>query len=84
MPIPTAPTDFVQIPRDVADVILGMAQRIATFKQMGFDFTQTDYLEKDFYRAAAATNKRMLELGIFNDILYSAGMKENIEETSRT
>jgi hypothetical protein len=84
MPIPAAPTDFVQISRDVADVILGMAQRIASFKLGGFDFTQTEYLEKDFYRSAAATNKRLLELGIFNDILYSAGMKENIEETSRT
>lgn len=83
MPVSFDPAAFVQIPRDVADVVLGYAQRLCDFKRIGYDFTQSEYLEKDFYRAAASTNKRLLDLGIFVDILYSAGMKENVEETSK-
>ena len=78
-PIPLLLTDFIQASRDQWDVILGYAQRIASFKLGGQDFSETQPLEADFYRAAAMTNKRLLTYGIYTDILHSEGQRQEEE-----
>jgi len=78
-PVPQLAGDFVQISRDVFDVVLSYAQRLAAFKLGGQDFAETEYMEKDFYRAAAETNARLLKLGLFTDILYSQGKRDQID-----
>ena len=78
-PIPVLPGDFIQCSRDVFDVLLSYAQRLASFKEGGFEFASTEVLEKDFYRSAKETNKRLMSLGIFTDELHSAGKREDVQ-----
>jgi len=78
-PIPPTLGDYVQVSRDVFDVILSYAQRLATFKEGGEEFASAEVLEKDFYRAARETNKRLMALGIFTDELHTAGKREDIQ-----
>ena len=75
-PLPVLLTDFVQVSRDVFDVVLSYAQRLATFKMGGAEWASTEVLEQDFMRAAATTNKRLLKIGIFDDVLHSQGRRE--------
>jgi hypothetical protein len=75
-PLPTLLTDFVQVSRDVFDVVLSYAQRLAAFKMGGEDWNSTLPLEQDFMRAAATTNKRLLDIGIYPDILRNEGKRE--------
>lgn len=77
-PIPVTLTDFVQVSRDAFDVVLSYAQRLAAFKMGGEDWNSTEVLEQDFYRAAASTNKRLLHLGIFTDVLHNQGKREHV------
>jgi hypothetical protein len=62
----------------VWDVVLSYAQHLATFKQGGDTFAATTTLYKDFQRAAAETNSRLLELGIFADVLNTEGQRQNV------
>jgi hypothetical protein len=78
-PIPVLPGDFVQISRDVWDVVLGYAQHIATFKQGGAEFESTKTLLDDFFNAAKNTNKRLAKMGFFANILQEQGKREDIE-----
>ena len=64
---------YVQVSRDVFDVILSYAQHLASFKQAGEEFLETMPLYQDFQRAAVETNRRLLDVGIFTDVLRSAG-----------
>ena len=73
---------YLQVARDQWDVVLGYAQRLATFKQGGESFAANEGMEMDFYRAAQDTNERLLEMGIFTDILHTAGQRED-ESVSR-
>jgi len=77
-PVPILPGDFLQVSRDVWDVVLSYAQHLATFKQGGDTFAATTTLYKDFQRAAAETNSRLLELGIFADVLNTEGQRQNV------
>lgn len=79
-PIPVYPTDYVQVSRDVFDVILDYAQVLACFKMGGEDFMAAKDLEDHFYLAALETNKRLLNLGIFTDLVHSRGQKQNITQ----
>jgi hypothetical protein len=74
--IPTSGTDYIQVSRDVFDVILDYSQRVAMFKEAGEEWQGAQSLEDNFYRAAQETNKRLLNLGIFTDILNKQGQKE--------
>jgi hypothetical protein len=76
-PILDVTNTYVQVARDQYDVVLNYAQRLATFKCGGQDFLNTEIFEKDFYRAAQATNKRLLDMGIYTDQLNSEGRRED-------
>lgn len=76
-PVPSADTDYVQISRDVFDVVISYAQHLAAFKQGGMEFTSTQSLTKDFYNAAKQTNKRLEQMGFFSDVTHSAGKKQD-------
>jgi hypothetical protein len=76
-PIPILDTDFVQVSRDVMDVILDYAQVLAAFKQGGAEFSSTMDLEKNFFKMAAETNKRLWKTGIFPDLVHDEGKRED-------
>ena len=77
-PLPVGLDDFVQVSRDAFDVVLSYAQRLAAFKMGGAEWAATAILEHDFMRAAAATNKRLLNIGIFDDVLHSQGRRQQM------
>ena len=74
-PILDATNTYVQIARDQWDVVLNYAQRLASFK--GGEFQSTESLEKDFYRAARQVNKRLLDMGIFTEMLHTEGERQD-------
>jgi hypothetical protein len=76
-PIPTQDTDYVQVSRDVFDLILDYAQHISAFKQGGQEFQQTYPLLKNFAQAAMQTNKRLAALGLFRDALLTEGNRQD-------
>lgn len=76
-PLPEDPDDYVQIPRDQWEVVLGMAQRTACFKVGGAEFDATLPLEQEFYKAAQEVNKRLLTYGVFVDTLHSEGERQD-------
>lgn len=71
---------YVQVSRDDFEAVLNYAQHVATFKSGGAEFTATAPLLKDFYRAAAALNKRWINYGIFVDILREQGERQEVME----
>jgi hypothetical protein len=77
-PIPVLDSDLVQVSRDVMDVILSYAQRLAAFKQGGEDFAATKDLEDDFLRAAVQQNKRLSKMGIFSDLVHREGKRQDL------
>jgi hypothetical protein len=77
-PVPSLDGDWVQVSRDVFDVILDYAQVLASFKMGGAEFAATKDLENNFMAAAIRTNKRLADLGLFRDV--QVGRKQNIEE----
>ena len=68
---------LLQVSRDDWDSVLGYAQRLASFKMGGAEFAATANLEQDFYRAAQATNKRLLDMGIFTMELRTEGQRQD-------
>jgi hypothetical protein len=78
-PVPVNGGDFIQCSREVFDVILSYAQRLAVFKQGGAAFDATAELEQDFNRAALSTNARLADLGIFSDVLANQGKRQLVE-----
>lgn len=73
-PIPVADGDFVQVSRDVLDLILDEAQHLAMFKTGGFDFAEsTRTLHKSFLIGALSTNARLRESGIFPTDIRQVG-----------
>jgi hypothetical protein len=79
-PVPVLDTDFIQCSRDTFDVILDYAQVLASFKQGGEEFAATKDLEKGFYQFAAETNKRLLKMGVFGDLLRLEGRRQDIAQ----
>jgi hypothetical protein len=79
-PVPVNNNDFVQVSRDVFDVILDYAQVLASFKMGGSEFAATKDLEKNFFMSAMATNKRLAKMGIFSDMLHLEGKRQDIEQ----
>lgn len=78
-PVPTVGGDFIQIGRDVADVILDYAQHLASFKQGGSLFHQTLPLYQGFMDAAVGTNKRLEQLGLNYKEMSQAGRQEQLD-----
>ena len=79
-PIPAQDSDFVQVSRDVFDVILGYAQVLAAFKQQGEDFLAAKGFEDDVLRAAVQQNKRLYRMGIFSDIVNRESKREELNQ----
>jgi hypothetical protein len=78
-PILDSTDTYVQVSRDDWDVVLNYAQRLASFKMGGKEFMDTMQFEQDFYRAAGATNKRLLDMGIFTNLLNTEGERQDRE-----
>jgi hypothetical protein len=79
-PVPVNDNDFVQVSRDVFDIILDYAQVLASFKMGGAEFTATQDLEKNFFTSALATNKRLAKMGVFADMLHLEGNRQDIDQ----
>jgi len=79
-PIPILDTDFLQCSRDAFDVILDYAQTLASFKMGGEEFASTKDLEKNFFKFAMDTNKRLAAMGLFRDMLGLEGRRQNINQ----
>lgn len=79
-PVPVNAGDFVQVSRDVFDVILDYSQMLASFKQGGEEFKSTADLEKNFMALAVETNKRLADLAIFRDMLGMQGKRQSIAQ----
>lgn len=77
-PVPSLDSDFVQVSRDVFDVILDYAQTLATFKCGGAEFASTKDLENNFLQAAVSTNKRLANMGLYRDVAGQVGQKQNL------
>lgn len=77
-PVPSLDSDFVQVSRDVFDVILDYAQMLASFKMGGSEFASTKDLENNFMAAAVETNKRLSNMGLMRDVAGQVGQKQNI------
>ena len=78
-PIPANGGDFLQISRDVADVIIDEAQHLACFKLPSGAFQQTMPLHQGFMKAATETNKRLEQLGINFKELSEVGRIEQMD-----
>lgn len=76
-PVPVADGNFIQLSRDVLDVILDEAQHLATFKLGGQDWIQTMALHQNFVKLAAQTNRRLAESGIFESTLLPVNSRQN-------
>jgi hypothetical protein len=79
-PVPSLDSDFVQVSRDVFDVVLDYAQMLASFKMGGAEFASTKDLENNFMAAAVQTNKRLADLGLYRDVAGQVGQKQNIAQ----
>lgn len=79
MDIPASDGAFVQVSRDVMDVILDYAQHTAMFKSAGMEFTSTKSLLDGFFVAASETNKRIAKLGLFANVLRNVGRAQAID-----
>jgi hypothetical protein len=76
-PLPLLDTDYVQVSQDMADAVLDYAQHIASFKQGGSEFTDTAELYRSFIEAATETNNRIANLGIFRDLQFEQGLRQD-------
>ena len=79
-PIPVLDGEFVQVSREVFDLIVSYAQVLAAFKQGGLDFATTKTLEDDFLRAAMQQNKRLTQMGLFADVAHREGKRQDIAQ----
>ncbi len=76
MPVPSADGDFLQISRSDFDIILDLAQCLATFKMGGAEFEQALELERRAIQACSAENSRLRSFGAFSDILMQRGQAQ--------
>lgn len=75
-PLPSAPTDPVQVAREDLDAILDYAQHLAAFKQGGAEFAATMPLFQRFLKAASLYNSKLLQLGEFTTMLTGLAARE--------
>lgn len=80
MPVPAAGGDFLQVSRSDFDIILDLAQCLATFKMGGAEFEQALELEKRAIQACAAENSRLRSFGAFSDILIQRGQAQERDQ----
>ena len=76
-PVPAVDGDYVQVARDVWEAVLAYAQALAMFKQGGQEFLDSQQMLAEFALAATAQNKRLLNMGIFTDVLKAQSQRED-------
>jgi hypothetical protein len=75
-PVPALDADFVQVPRDTLDIILDYAEHLAMFKCGGSEFESTTTLFDNFRKAAMLANKRISNLGLYDDQMKREGRRQ--------
>lgn len=80
MPIPTADGNYVQVSREVLDVIIDEAEHLAQIKEAGQEFQESLALHQKFIAFAMETNRRLKESGIFPTDLRRIISKEDAAE----
>lgn len=79
-PVPAADADTIQVTRDTLDVILDYAEHLAMFKCGGAEFADSTNLFDNFRKAAMAANKRIANLGLFDDVMKKEGrLQEEVD-----
>lgn len=76
-PVPAADGDFVQVSRDVLNVIMDEAEHLAQFKHGGAEWYRASDLHKNFIKMATDTNRRLRESGIFDTTLFPPNSRQN-------
>lgn len=76
-PVPALDADFIQVPRDTLDIILDYAEHLSMFKCGGAEFEMTAPLFDNFRKAAMLANKRIGNLGLFDDIMKGEGKRQD-------
>lgn len=79
MTVPALDSDYLQVPRDVLDVIIDYSQHLAMFKEGGEEFMETMDLYKRFLSVATSYNGRLRQMAQFNDLLRAPGLVESVE-----
>jgi hypothetical protein len=77
MQLPVLDTDFIQLGEDQYAGVLDYAQHIASFKMGGQEFVDTADLYKNFLALCMQTNSRIEELGIFHDLMFQQGLRQD-------
>ena len=77
MPIPAADGNYVQVSREVLDVIIDEAEHLAQIKEAGQEFQESLALHQKFIAFAMETNRRLKESGIFPTDLRRTISKED-------
>lgn len=77
-PIPTSPTDYIQLGRDDYDVLLDEAQHLAAFKMGGIEFLATLPLHARFMQQAAIYNQKLLTYGGMTDAMLALSHMEDM------
>lgn len=75
-PLPSAPTDPMQVSRDDLDVVLGYAQHLAAFKQGGAEFLSTAPLFSRFMKQAQLYNDKLAEVAEFTKTILEMSQRE--------
>lgn len=68
-PVPTVPTDRVNVTLDIYEALLDEAQHIATFKMGGAEFLATLPMHQRYLSLAALYASRLAEMGQFAEVL---------------
>lgn len=77
-PVPALDADFIQTPRETLDVIIDYAVHLAAFKMGGAEFQATVPLFDSFRKAAQLYNRRISNLGLYDDVLKKQGKREEL------
>lgn len=75
--IPTSDLAYVQVSREILDVIVDEGEHLAQFKEGGQEFTQSVALHQKLIALAQSTNDRLKESGIFATDLRRPISKED-------
>ena len=78
--IPSSDSAFVQLSREILDVIVDEAEHLAQFKEGGQEMMESIQLHQRFIQMAVETNRRLKESGIFPTDLRRTISKEDEAE----
>lgn len=68
--IPTKDTDFLQVGREVVDVLLDYAEHLAAFKMQGEEWKATNRAAVNMMRQASQYNEKLRASATFKEILW--------------